>query len=56
MALILLLDLITTIQPIYDNEGINQEELSNMLFWDKVATARAVKLPMPISMLQMQQN
>ena len=29
---------------LYDNEGINQEELSSMLFIDKAATARAIKL------------
>jgi MarR family transcriptional regulator, organic hydroperoxide resistance regulator len=28
---------------IYENEGINQEELSAMLFIDKAATARAIK-------------
>jgi len=29
---------------LYDNEGINQEELSSMLFIDKAATARSIKL------------
>ena len=28
---------------LYDNEGINQEELSSMLFIDKAATARSIK-------------
>lgn len=28
---------------LYDNEGINQEELSCMLFIDKAATARSIK-------------
>ena len=29
---------------LYDNEGINQEELSSLLFIDKAATARDIKL------------
>ncbi|AIQ13007.1 MarR family winged helix-turn-helix transcriptional regulator [Paenibacillus durus] len=28
---------------LYDNEGINQEELSSLLFIDKAATARSIK-------------
>lgn len=28
---------------LYDNEGINQEELSSMLYIDKAATARSIK-------------